>query len=118
MEEGGERNGLGGGHGDFERNFALCSPDLIATFTTNDSFPMLTSPPPPLLLFLPRTGLKVLFDGCVETVLKLVRLLGAKVALHTSLVGQPGSGRRAALRLACYLCGLELKCVSGHSFFA
>jgi len=60
----------------------------------------------------------VLFDGCVETVLKLVRLLGAKVALHTSLVGQPGSGRRAALRLACYLCGLELKCVSGHSFFA
>ena len=59
--------------------------------------------------------IQVLFDRCIEVVLRLIRLLGAKMPLHALLVGSAGSGRKSMLRLATYLCKHDLKVVSSSA---
>ena len=60
----------------------------------------------------------MLFDRCIEVVLRLIRLLGAKIPLHALLVGSAGSGRKSMLRLATYLCKHDLKVVSSSANFS
>lgn len=66
----------------------------------------------------PPLPMPVLFDSTITFILRLVRLLGASMPLHATVVGGLASGRRCCVRLAAYVVNHDVRSVTGNDFLA